>query len=361
MKKFLARISVLWEAIKGFVIAIVATILIIAFTLGIAHNLLKINELSSKYHGEYKNLVKIEETTMVNFYTVGDGAETIVIMPGFGIQSPVLFYKELAKRLAGEGYKVVIYEPLGYGFSTSAKTDRTATQMAHDLHNGLQEAGIGGPYILMPHSISSLYAMKFAQTYMDQVSAIVSIDGIVPGMYKEAKFQEYLDAEKTNVNISSIAGLSGYERILSYVKPEMFYIDYMTKYGYSGDDINLYRAEIAINYLDRSMVKEIDRLKDNVQNLQNFKYLDSLPVVQIVTTDTIEEYDAKKKSKEYTNDYKYYSNQLVTNSYLQRMVIVEGDHMIPITDPDKIVNAVKENLSGLGTPFVQNFDTNIQN
>ena len=83
MKKFLTRISIIFDVIKDFLFGLVTIVLILALTLGIAHNILKINEVSSKYNGEYKNLVLVGEKEMMNVYSIGNGTETIVILSGF--------------------------------------------------------------------------------------------------------------------------------------------------------------------------------------------------------------------------------------------------------------------------------------
>ncbi len=343
MKKFLLKLSVLWETIHGFVFAVLASVFIIILTIGIGHNLLKINEMSSKYHGPYKNLVKIAETTMVNVYTVGDGGPKVLIMSGFGVQSPVLFYKSLADRLAQNGYKVIIVENLGYGFSTSAKTDRTNRQIVADMHEALAASGNVGPYILMPHSLGNIYALKYLQMYSDEVTKIISIDGVSPGMMSENTYSQEIRDMKTNVNITSILGLTGFERILSYVKPEFFYIDYMNDDpNYTINDIVLYRAEIAVNYLNRSMVKEIDQAEKNINEFRTFKYPEYLPVIQIITSETVDNYKAKVDEGLMNNDYSFYVEQMITNSEIQKVVQVDGEHMLPITAPYKIIEVINE-------------------
>ena len=42
------------------------------------------------------------------------------------------------------------------------------------------------------------------------------------------------------------------------------------------------------------------------------------------------------------HDYVYYAENMITNSYLQRVVKVNGVHMLPITNPNKIVEVLNE-------------------
>ena len=94
----------------------------------------------------------------MNVYIAGEGEKTIVILSGFGIQSPVLEYKALADRLSENNYRVVVLEYFGYGFSSKTDSERTNENIAREIKQGLEMAGINGPYVLMPHSISNLYA-----------------------------------------------------------------------------------------------------------------------------------------------------------------------------------------------------------
>lgn len=342
IKNIFTRISIFFDILKDFLVAVLAVILILAFTIGIAHNLLKINEVSSKYSGPYKNLVTVGDKEMMNVYSIGNGANTIVILSGFGIQSPVIEYKALANYLSSD-YRVVIVEYLGYGYSLKAKTDRTSKNIANEIKKALDGAEINGPYILMPHSISNIYAIEFQKLYPDNVSAIISVDGIMPNMSKENKFLSELNQTKDNVKISSIAEFTGFARILSYVKPEMFYIDKMQNSTFYTDaDIAEYRKRIGIGYLTSSMVKEINKIEENVIAEKEYVYPDNLPVLEVLTSESVNKYKDMKKQNNISKDYEEYANELLSNKQIQEVKIVSGDHMIPITDPVNLAQTIKE-------------------
>ena len=219
MNKIVTRISIFFDILKDFLVAVLVTVLILAFTVGIAHNLLKINEVSGKYTGQYKKLYNAGDNRMMNVYSIGQGEKTLVILSGFGLQSPVLEYKSLANYLSTD-CRVVIVEYLGYGYSLKANTERTSENIVKEVKAALTDAGISGPYTLVPHSISNVYAIKYQKMYPEDVSAIISIDGLMPNMTSESEFIEELNRTKTNVQVSSIAEFTGFARILSYVKPE---------------------------------------------------------------------------------------------------------------------------------------------
>ena len=41
------------------------------------------------------------------------------------------------------------------------------------MREALQKSNIKGPYILMPHSVSGVYSMYYANKYPDEVKAII--------------------------------------------------------------------------------------------------------------------------------------------------------------------------------------------
>lgn len=342
MKKFLTRISIFFDILKDFLVAVLVTVLILLFTTGIAHNLLKINEVSGKYTGEYKNLYNAGNNRMMNIYTIGQGDKTLVILSGFGLQSPVIEYKSFARNLSSD-CRVVIVEYLGYGYSLKAETDRTSENIVKEVRMALADAGIYGPYTLVPHSISNIYAIKYQELYPDEVSAIISIDGLMPNMSKEQAFIKEINSSKTNIQVSSIAEFTGFARVLSYVKPKLFYIDKMqADSNYTAEDIKEFRKRIGIGYLTGSMVKEINKLQENLMAEKEYVYPNYLPVLEILTTESVEKYKEQKNQNIISKDYEEYANNMLSNPVLQQVQIIEGDHMVPVTNPSSVAQMIKE-------------------
>jgi len=107
------------------------------------------------------------------FNVKGNAETTIVIEAGTGSWSLqwLEFQNELSKY-----FKVVTYDRAGYGLSESSPYSRTAGNIAEELHTGLKNAGISGPYILLGHSYGGLIVKTFTNKYPDKVSAIILAD-----------------------------------------------------------------------------------------------------------------------------------------------------------------------------------------
>lgn len=115
----------------------------------------------------------------INVYTEGSGEYTIVFLSGAGVTSPVLEYSPLYRRLSDE-YKIAVVEKAGYGMSESTDTERTVENMVSESREALMHAGINPPYILAAHSYSGFETIYWANTYPDEIKAVLSIDMGLP-------------------------------------------------------------------------------------------------------------------------------------------------------------------------------------
>ena len=348
LNKILFKIFGAFDVFKDFLFTWGIRILIFLFVCVILHNLAKINEISSLYNGEYKKMYPVydEENKFMNLYTVGEGSKTLVILPAFGSPSPAIQYKTLVEALKNE-YKVVVVEYFGYGYSMSMKEHpRTNENIAAEIKKVLELAGIPGPYVLMPHETSNVYAMYFQNAYPELVQGIVSIDGTYPAEIKDDYYKRQLTDRVSNVNITSIFELTGYERVLSYVKGDEFYIDKMKNMPdiYGKEEIKVYRNRIGSSYLSRTMVREINKLEDNMNQMQDYKYPDYLPVLEILASDTVSKYNTAK-SNGATIDLKGLAQGTITNSDIQKIEEIKGDNVIQLTNPTELINSIRNFLT----------------
>lgn len=349
LEKITFAIMGVFEKIKDFLIAWGIKILVVLLIGMVLHNIVKMGEVSSNYQGDYKRLIAVyEDNQMMNVYSVGEGDKTIVILAGFGAQSPIIQYKTLVENLK-DTYKVVVIEYFGYGYSSSIKVPRTNENIASEIKKVLEVAEITGPYILMPHSSSNIYAMYFEQKYPDLVQAVVSIDGTYPGEIKDNYRLSQMRDNISNINMTSIFELTGFERVLSYVSPSTFYINKMKEmpYIYSEEDISIYRNRIGSSYLTRTMIREINNLEANMNELKDYKYPDSLPVLEILATDSVNKYTDAKNSGESKIDLKDLAQSVITNRDIQKVKEVKGDHMLQLTNPTDLLNVIRNFLESI--------------
>lgn len=121
----------------------------------------------------------------MHVYTEGSGAETLVFLSGGGTCAPVLDFKSLYSLLSDD-FRIAVVEKFGYGYSEdSGGRSRDIDTILEDTRSALLAAGIEGPYVLCPHSMSGLEALRWAQKYPDEVTAIAGLDMAVPEAYED--------------------------------------------------------------------------------------------------------------------------------------------------------------------------------
>ena len=109
----------------------------------------------------------------------GQGSPTVILEAGMGSESS--YWARVIAGIAGTT-RVCAYDRANLGRSDEARTPRTLRDAARDLHALLGNAGIGGPYILVGHSLGGELVRVFADQYPEEVAGIVLVDAAHPDM-----------------------------------------------------------------------------------------------------------------------------------------------------------------------------------
>jgi pimeloyl-ACP methyl ester carboxylesterase len=109
----------------------------------------------------------------------GQGSPTVILEAGLGGGSGAW-----ARVIAGvaETTRVCAYDRANIGRSDEARTLRTFRDAARDLQALLGTARIGGPYILVGHSLGGELVRVFADQYPEEVVGIVQVDAAHPDL-----------------------------------------------------------------------------------------------------------------------------------------------------------------------------------
>lgn len=347
LNKLFLKIFGVFDIIKDWILHWGLRILLVFFILIILHNVLKMGEISIKYTGEYKKMVPVyeEQNKFMNSYVIGEGSKTIVVLSAFGSQSPIVQYKTLFNDLKND-YRIVVVEYFGYGYSMSIKEPRINENFASEVKTMLELREIYGPYVLVAHETSNMYAMKFQEMYPDLVQGIVSIAGLYPAEIEDEFRAKQIKSNISNINITSIFELTGFERITSYVSPKTFYIDKMKAMPdvFTKEDISVYRNRIGSQYLSRTMVREINKLEDNMNEMKNYKYPEYLPVLELLDSESVKLYSYDKENGNSKINLYDLANGVITNPQIQRVQEIEGDYMLQLSNPQDTINAIKNFL-----------------
>ena len=133
-----------------------------------------------------KNILKCNgELVTVNGHKIhiyidgNEDAPTIVFMSGHCTVAPVYDFKVLYEKLLSS-FKVIVIEKFGYGYSDIFDSPCDIDTLVSIQRQALAVLGEAGPYILVPHSMSGLEAIRWKQKFPGEVSAIIGIDMATP-------------------------------------------------------------------------------------------------------------------------------------------------------------------------------------
>ena len=113
----------------------------------------------------------------------------IVLMAGSGTVAPVYDFKVLYKKFANN-FRIIVIEKFGYGYSDIYNSPCDIDTLISIQRQALEIIGETGPYILAPHSMSGLEAIRWKQKYPHDISAIIGIDMATPLTYNNWSEEE---------------------------------------------------------------------------------------------------------------------------------------------------------------------------
>lgn len=197
----------------------------------------------------------------LHVYGEGEGT-TLVFMSGHGTSSPTIDFKPLWQELA-KNYRIAVIEKAGYGWSEVSNSPRDVDTILEETREALQQAGESGPYVLLPHSLSGLEALRWAQQYPREVKAIIGLDPTVPGVVEHALKMP----SRANLLFMYLISRIGLSRFMPEADAEKMF-PLLKSDKLSAEDKETYMALFYRSAYTRSMLNEIDYLKENSQKVK---------------------------------------------------------------------------------------------
>ena len=198
-------------------------------------------------------LIDINENN-ISIYVEGSGSKTLVFLSGGGTCSPILDFKSLYSLLSDE-YRIVVIEKFGYGYSDIVDEDRNIQTILSETRLALNKAGIDGPYVLCPHSMSGIEALYWAQEYPDEIESIIGLDMAVPEYYENMKINLPL------MKLGQYAADLGITRLI----PTLAESDAIKHGTLTNDEKNRYKAIFYNRTATVTMINEAKSAKDNAR------------------------------------------------------------------------------------------------
>ena len=293
--------------------------------------LLHFTYFKSKYEQiqPYGELVDVFDGQM-HIMQVGEGDATIVLLPGLGDGLPNADFAPLIRELSKD-YRVVCIDYFGVGFSSETSRERTCSNYVEEIREVLKNANIEGPYVLMPHSISTLYCEYYASSYPDEVKAIISLDG------SSSAYNEEMPSilKKVMPILYRIQGFCGAEVNTMLTTNKKQWIE---EYGYTEkevDDYIIYQGfAINNNFIETSINTDV-----YIKDVMALEYPAEVPYYKIIS-----EYSYTNKAGNISGE-QYHMEHLERVGAKDSYTILEGTHFIYRNNAEEISEIVKAFLN----------------
>lgn len=259
----------------------------------------------------------------MSIYVAGEGEHTLVFMAGSGDSAPIINYKNFADRF-DEDYRVVVIEKFGYGFSDGFDGSRDVETRVKQDREALKKAGVEGPYILCPHSYSGLETVYWAQTYPDEVEAIIGLDMAVPASY-DAMDEKYIDSGTRQFFWMRAARYAGIVRLVAGASIPEEYTDEESKSA---------MALVCSSFSNETFANESKYIIHDRTLIESQKMPD-VPTLLIISDGTV--------SDGWIGFEMDYASGLTDVTTVQ----LDCGHSVYIEEPDKCEEAIREFMKGI--------------
>ena len=275
---------------------------------------------------EQASLTPMGKTVLVNghqmnVYVEGDGPETIVVLSGAGIASPILDFKNMSDSLS-KRYKVVIVERAGYGYSEDSNQSRDVMEVLSETRQALSQANISGPFIILSHSMASLESLAWQEKYPDEVKGLIGLDWALPASYEDLK---------GNQALLTVAYWTSKIGLLRYF-PESFYIKNPTL---TESERQQYKFLAYKQLMSQAMLNESNLVKENAKKVGN-SINPKIPALLLVSNGQGTSFSQL--------EWKNYAERFASGQSNVKVVYIDAPHELYHYQSHEVVSQIEEFL-----------------
>lgn len=261
-----------------------------------------------------------------NVYRNGGTGPTMVLLSGFGTPAPAVDFAPLIREL--DAFDVIVVEGYGYGYSDTNVADRTIQNITEELHTVLERLDINGPVILVGHSVAGLYTRYYANTYPEDVAAVICIDPMT--------------AKSSSLEIGTPSWMegalesTGVFRAVTSIAPDLIQ---PPGDAYTADERERTAAMTKWNHGNMSISDEWSRIGANSTMAAEDPSAADLPVLDILASETVE----------YTPEWLGGHEAELAGVTTHRIETLEGTHYLHWTQAPAMARIMTEFLAASTT------------
>ena len=262
----------------------------------------------------------------IHLVTMGSGPANVVLLSGFGTTVPMLDFLPLQREL-GSKVRVTVVEYPGYGLSQDTDESPSTAQSVEEIRQALREAQILPPYTLVPHSISGLQALYYANKYPEELAGIVGLDISVPQQ------SAFLHPVKESLNAYEVLRILGVVRILFWIAPDL---GGATTIGLSPQEISDYNMITNWMLGSHAIFSEGNQIVSHLQSQSSLRFPENLPVVLVLASTS-----AMRTGEGIPGlAWRAMHEEILGKNAQGKVVVLEGEHYIHHGNAEKIAELV---------------------
>ena len=275
--------------------------------------LIQMRTVLLKHNGEFVTV----NDHKIHIYRAGNkNGPKLLFMSGSGTVAPVYDFKILYQKLLSD-FEIIVIEKFGYGYSDLYVAPAEVDSLISYHREVLEKAGEKGPFILLPHSLSGIDAIRWKQTYPDEIKAIIGLDMAVPAQYLSWG-QEYLDMRTRQI-----------VKLQNLHKKGLLFWYPLNKRGLNKDEIKQQKLLWKRNGMNDCYIAEAGSVVDNAKLVDKSGEIDC-PILMFVS-------DGKQVSANWIQ----YQNEFAKRNNA-RLIQLNCGHYVHYYESDRISDEIKK-------------------
>lgn len=122
-------------------------------------------------------LAEVSPGRAIHLVCMGQGSPTVIFTAGLGNWSEI--WRKVQPSIA-ETTRACAWDRAGFGLSSPSPQPQDVTHTTADLEKALKVAHIGGPYVIVGHSLGGYESLLFTDRHLREVVGMVLVDPSFP-------------------------------------------------------------------------------------------------------------------------------------------------------------------------------------
>lgn len=289
------------------------------------------------------------EGRKLEYLIKGYGKKTVVIMPGMG--GSIYDWINIIDKISLYA-KVIAIHRAGIGNSELNSEGSNIVTAAKDLNLLLDKLSVEDKVILVGHSYGGLCVQNFARMCPEKVDSVVLVESA--SMYREDKYDKLetsvsdkFASDEVYIKLWKMYSKFSKKQLIEEIKPRLSEASLGLSLNMQNEILEFYvRPEIYVNQLS-----EIMDLRSNVKYMSKYGDFPDCPLIVLIEdpvysiNEMIEEGIPKIEAERIERLSQELSSGLKElSSKSDARVIKNSNHCINETQPDAIIDAIKELL-----------------